>query len=225
MSSRTGSRLLLVALLCSSCGLLGAQDWESFAASSTRSQDRILIQTMNAGSLETRIAVCRGAGRRQDMDVEPVFDSLLSAWSPGTAAQTELLLRVIIASARSAHPADQDLGAWIAANSRTTDAILADMARWRSPMLKVELVALAVIARGPVGLRALLDAGSGIAQELRASNGLLSGENTALALAFLDGAQRVGSPDLLPVCSEIARLSMDGTVVEAARRAAAASQG
>ena len=111
----------------------------------------------------------------------------------------------------------------VAANSPSVDALLTDMSRWRSPMLKVELMALAVIAGGPVSQRAILEAGSEIISRLRETGGLLSGEDTALALAFLDAARQAGTSDFLRPCAEVARLSRDEKVVKAAREAAAAA--
>ncbi len=205
-------------------GAVSAQDWEGFAASSDRTQDAFLIQTLKTGDLDTDLALCRGLGMRKDQDVQSIFSYLTAAYAAGAGARTELLLRWLIASARSSHPAEQDLRAWINDNSAAVDSLLADMSRWRAPMLKVELIALAVIARGPISQRAVMEAGSGIVESLRSSGGLLSGEDTALAVAFLDAAQRLRSPDFLQACADTARLSRDKTVVHAARAAAAASQ-
>jgi hypothetical protein len=223
MRMSSGTMLALISVVLGlGCRPVSAQDWETFAASSDRSQDSFIIETMKQGELEAQLSLCRGLGRRADSNVEAVIDSLVAGYAPGTASRTELLLRQLLVSARTAHRQDTDLPSWVAANAASLETLLAGMARWRAPMLKVELVSLAAIAGGPAARRALLEAGAGVGQALKGSGGLLSGEETALALAFLEAARRAPSADLLPACADIARLSRDGTVVDAAREAAAA---
>jgi len=219
MSSRTAFALA-AALLVGCPALLAAQDWEAVAASSDRSQDGLLVRMLNEGDLERQIALCRGLGRRQDRNIAPVIDFLTSHYSPGTADRTELLLRWLLASARSAHEQEADFQAWIDANSQSVDALLAGMDRWRSPMLKTELVACATV-EGTTGSRqAIMKAGAQTVSGLQATGGWLSGAETALALAFLDAAGRVKDTDFLAACADIARLSRDRDVVLAARQAA-----
>lgn len=218
MSSRTALTLLLLLVV----GPLSAQDWEAFAAASDRSQDAFILQTMKSAGLDEQISLCRGLGRRQDRNVEAVIDSLAESSSPGTAARTELLLRWVLASARAAYPGDKDLAEWIGDNSASVDMLLGSMRRWKSAMLKVELIALAVIARTPSSIPAVMEAGDGVVKLLQNTGGLLSGEDATLALAFLAAAARTAAPDFLPICADIARLSRDKTVMDAARNAAAA---
>jgi hypothetical protein len=222
MSSRTALATLSALLLVLIAGPLSAQDWESFAAASDRSEDSLILQTLKGADLDTEIAICRGLGRRQDRNVEAALDFLTENYAPGTAARTELLLRWILAAARQAHPGEEDLAAWISDNASSTDTLMDGMSRWKSPMLKGELIALAVIARRPSSQPALMEAGDGVVKLLQATGGFLSGEDTSLAMAFLAAAERTAAPDFLPVCADIARLSREKTIVDAARSAAAA---
>ena len=68
MSSRTASPHALLALFALLAVPLGAQDWESFAASSSRSMDPAILQIMARSDLEQNIAICKGLGRRADAD-------------------------------------------------------------------------------------------------------------------------------------------------------------
>jgi hypothetical protein len=222
MSSRTAFAILPALVFVLVAGSLSAQDWESFAAGSSRSEDSLILQNLKSADLDTAIAICRGLGRRQDRNVEAAIDYLAENDTPGTAARTELLLRWILASARQAHPGEQDLTAWIGDNAASIDTLMDRMPRWKSPMLKGELIALAVIASRPSSLPALMEAGDGIVKQLSATGGFLSGEDTSLATAFLSAAEHTAAADFLPACADIARLSRDKTLVDAARRAAAA---
>ena len=217
--SSTTAFALASALLLALARPLSAQDWEGIAAASGRSQDGVFENVIATTNLDIQLAVCRGLARRADSDVQQIIRFLREQYSPGTAAHTELLLRWLLHSARSSHPAEQDLRAWIGANADAVNELLADMDRFRSPMLGVELVDLAVIAGGAASGRAIMEAGARTAARLRDTGGLLSSEETALALAFLAAAGSGAYPDTLPLCADIAREAQDGDLVKGARAA------
>lgn len=215
------SRALYAVLLMLAAGTLGAQDWESYAAGSDRSMDALILQNMAEGDLETRIALCRGLGRRSDQDVQAIIDALVSERRLDVGGTSELLLRWLISSARDAHPQAEGLRAWGAANARSVDVLLERMPGWKSAQLKGALLSLAVIAPGSRGANAIMDVGLELVRELQeAPDGLMPSQDTALALDFLAAARQVPRRDFFGVCADIARLSREKVLVDAARGAA-----
>ncbi|MGA2642001.1 MAG: hypothetical protein ABSG21_13995 [Spirochaetia bacterium] len=218
MSSRGVSTLLLLLIACH----VSAQDWESFAASSDRSADSIILQTMSAGDLETNIAICKGLARRGDSDVSSILESLAAGHSARTAVSTELLLRYLLQGVLDAHPQEASLQDWAMTNDAALDMLLFRITEWRSPQLQGVLLAFAVIAQGRQGRHAIMDVGASLVSELQASAGLIPSEDAALALSFLNAARRAMRSDFFAYCAEIARLSRDEVIVRAARSAASA---
>jgi hypothetical protein len=202
-------------------GTLPAQDWEGVAAASDRSMDSFIVQIIAEGDLETGIALCKGVGRRKDLDVQAVIDSLVARRTPGSEVKSEVMLRWLVVSAMEAHPETGSLLAWSAANSRSVDMLLERISLWKSAQLKGALLAFAVIAPADRGARAIMDVGQDVVRELEdAPDGLIPSQDTALALDFLEAARQSGSAGFFPVCADIARLSREKLLVDAARSAA-----
>lgn len=211
--------LALALILCA--GALPAQDWESFAARSDRSMDGFIVQSIAEGDLETGIALCKGLGRRKDLDVQAVIDSLVTRRAPGSEVRSEVMLRWLVVSAREAHPETDALRAWITANSRSVDMLLERISLWKSAQLKGALLALAAIAPGDRAARATMDVGWDVVRGLEDSaDGLIPSQDIALALDFLAAARESARAEFFPVCADIARLSREKVLVDAARSAA-----
>ncbi len=198
------------------------QDWESFAASSDRSADPVILQTMAAGDLETDIALCKGIGRRSDSDLGSILESFAAGHSARTAVRTELLLRYLLAGVIAAHPEEPSLLSWAKTNASALDVLLLNITDWRNPQLKGVLLTFAVIVPGRQGMHAIMDVGTSLVRELESSEGLIPSEEAALALDFLDAARKADRADFFPSCAAIARLSRDKVLVDAARSAASA---
>jgi hypothetical protein len=218
MSSRSASTLLFILLSVPLFGL----DWEGFAASSDRSADPIILQTMAAGDLEVNIALCRGVARRGDADVRSIIESLAAGHAARTALSTELLLRYLLQGVLDANPREAMLRIWAATNAGSLEMLLFRINEWKSAQLQGVLLAFAVIAPGPQGMHAIMDVGASVVRELDASSGLIPSEDAALVLDFLSAARRAARSDFFPYCAAIARLSRDKVIVDAARSAAAA---
>jgi len=202
-------------------GTLPAQDWESVAARSDPSMDGFIVQSIIDGDLENGIALCKGLGRRKDLDVQAVIDSLATRRTPGSETKSEVMLRWLVVSAKDAHPEADSLRAWAAANSRSVDLLLERISLWKSAQLKGALLTLAVIAPEDRGARAIMDVGRDVVRELEDSpDGLIPPQDIALALDFLAAARRSARAELFPVCADIARLSREKVLVDAARSAA-----
>jgi hypothetical protein len=217
MSSR-GVCVILFVLLA---GALFGQDWEGFAASSDRSADTIILQTMATGDLETNIALCKGLARRSDQDVSTIIDFLASGHAARTLTKTELLLRYLLQGVLDANPQEPSLRSWSATNASVVDTLLGRMSQWKSPQLKGALLSFAVIAPRSQGMHAIMDTGASVVRELESSDGLVPSEDAALVLDFLQAARRTARSDFFPYCAAIARLSRDKVIVDAARSAAA----
>ena len=226
MSSRTafaGATFAFFVMLALSVVVavpLQAQDWESFAASSQQAMDPVILRIMAESDLEDSIALCRGLGQRADADVHVFIDSLMAGHVAKTALGTEVLLRWLISSALAAHPQEQSLRSWQAANTSSVDELLDRIEQWQNPQLKGALLELAVIARSAQGMHAIMDVGDGVVRELERSDGLIPSQDAALALDFLSAARSSSRSDFLPSCTAIARLSRDAVLVRAARSAA-----
>ncbi len=216
------SRALFLAVLAVTAWPLGAQDWQAYAARSDRSMDPFLIQNLAAADLETGIAICRGLGRRPDLDVQAEIDFLLSQRTPArSAADTEVMLRWLVASATEAHPRQEELAAWVAANAPQVDRLLESMPRWKDAQLEGALLALAVIAPGTSGTAAIMEVAREVIRRLKDSpDGTISPQDTALALDVVNAARQAGKRVFFEPCVQIARLSRDKTLVDAARAAA-----
>jgi len=220
MSSRTAFMLATLVVFLAIAARLQAQDWESFAAASTREMDPLILRIMAERDLEENIAVCRGLGRRADPDVHVVIDWLAAGHASKTALQTEVLLRWLLSSVIDANPGKQPLGRWQAANAPSVEMLLDRIGQWESPQLRGLLLRLAVIADTPSGIRAIMAAGAGVVHQLDRSDGLIPSQEAALALDFLSAARSAARSDFLPYCTAIARLSRDAVLVRAARSAA-----
>lgn len=221
MSSRTAFALALLAFALASAPLR-AQDWESFAASSSRALDPEILRIMAESGLEENIAICRGLGRRGDADVQVFIDSLAAGHVAKTAVGTEVLLRWLLSTALGARTGEQDLRAWQEANAPAVDMLFSRIDQWGNPQLKAALVRLALIARNSQGTRAIMAVGTGLVRELESSGGLIPSEDMALALDFLSAARSTARSELFDPCVEIARLSRDAVLVSAARSTAKA---
>ena len=222
MSSRTAFACTLLALFALAAAPLQAQDWESFAASSDRSMDPILLHVMAGSDLEENIGICKGLGRRPDPDISVFIDSLAAGHVSKTATGTEVLLRWMLTAVLDAHTGEDSLRAWRDANARSVDMLLEKIDQWEEPQLKGLLLRLALIANTPQGLRAIMDVGTGVVRELEHSDGLIRSGDAALALDFLSASRKAARSDFFPYCVQIARLSRDAHLVKAARAAAAA---
>jgi hypothetical protein len=221
MSSRTTFALAMLAFAMAAAPV-GAQDWESFAASSGRALDPEILRIMAESGLEENIAICRGLGRRADGDVQVFIDSLAAGHVTKTAVATEVLLRWLLSTALEARTGEQELRAWQEANASAVDMLLSRIDQWGNPQLKAALVRLALIANNSQGIRAIMDVGTGLVRELERSGGLIPSENAALALDFLSAARNTARSEFFAPCVEIARLSRDAVLVNAARSAAKA---
>ena len=201
---------------------VGAQDWENWAAKSDRSMDSIFVDAISKGNLETGISICKGLGRRADLDVGAVTDLLLSQRSPVLPpANVEVMLRWMLAAAVRAHPAEDALRAWMDANAPQVHEMLERVRQWKDPQLKGALLPLALIAPDRMGTAAIAEIGTQIVRHLEDSpNGLLGAPETALAMDFLSAARKTRDPALFDLCVQTARFSRDTGVVEAARAAA-----
>lgn len=222
MSSRTAFAAALLALFALAAAGLQAQDWESFAASSERSMDPVLLRIMAESDLEQNIGICRGLGRRADADVSVVIDSLAAGHVAKTAPGTEVLLRWLLATVVDAHPAEESLRAWRDANAASVDMLLEKIDQWQEPQLKGTLLRFALVANTAEGIRAIMDVGTGLVHKLERSDGLIPPGDASLALDFLSASRKAARADFFPCCVQIARLSRDAVLVNAARDAAAA---
>ena len=183
--------------------------------------DGFILQSIAEGDLETGIALCKGLGRRKDLDVQAVIDYLVTRRAPGSEVKSEVMLRWLVVSAKEAHPEADSLRAWTAANSPSVGMLLERISLWKSAQLKGALLALAVIAPGDRGTRAIMDVGGDVVRELEDSpDGLIPSQDIALALDFLAAARRSAMAEFFPVCADIARLSREKVLVDAARSAA-----
>ncbi len=225
MSSRTAfavTTLAFFALFALVAAPLRAQDWESFAASSNRAMDPLMLHIMAESDLEENIALCKGLGRRADADVRVFIDSLAAGDTSKTALGTEALLRRLLSSVLEANAREESLRAWQEANASSVEMLLDRIDQWGDPQLRGALVKLALIANTPQGVRAIMNVGTGVVRELERSDGLIPSQDAALALDFLSAARVLARSDFFPSCVEIARLSRDEVLVKAARSAASA---
>jgi hypothetical protein len=202
---------------------LFGQDWEAFAASSSRTSDSLILQVMAASALEEKIALCRGLARRADQDIHAIIESLAAEHVESTSVTTEVLLRYLLKGVRDTHPQESSLRDWYTTNASAVDLLLGRMRQWKSQQLKGDLLAFAVIAPGPQGLSAITEVGVSVVEELAASaDGLVPSEDGGLALDFLTAARQTARSDYFPYCADIARLSRDKVIHDAAKAAAAA---
>jgi hypothetical protein len=189
--------------MCAMLFMLGTaalfgQDWESFAVSSDRSMDTIILQTMAAGDLETNIALCKGLARRSDQDVSTIIDFLASGHAAKTSVKTELLLRYLLQGARDVRPEPASLRSWAEADAVPLADLLDRISKWKSPQLRGTLLSFAVIAPGSQGIHAIMDTGASLVKELESSAGLIPSEDAALVLDFLHAARLTGRSDFFP---------------------------
>jgi hypothetical protein len=215
------SRGIFVLFLILMASRVAAQDWESFAASSNRSADPLILQAMAEGDLETNIALCKGLARRSDGDVRSILETLAAGHAAKTALTTELLLRYLLQGVLDANPQEASLRSWVHINADSIDGLLMRIAEWRNPQLKGALLVFACIDSTPQSMRAIMEVGASVVHELQASDGLIPSQEAALILDFLNATKRDPRFDFFEYCSAIARLSRDKVIVDAARSAAA----
>jgi hypothetical protein len=198
------------------------QDWERFAASSDRSADTLILQIMAAGDLETNITLCKGLARRSDNNISAILEFLVNGHSGKTFTSTELLLRYLLEGVRDAYSSEMLLRTWVATNEVSMETLLLKITDWKSPQLRGVLLSYASVVPEQQGIRAIIDVGASLDLELNATQGWIPYPEKALVLNFLQAASRARNPDLLSYCAEIARLSRDKVLVDAARSAATA---
>jgi len=184
--------------------------------------DPIFLDALGKGNLEVGISICKGLARRADQDIQAEMGLLLSLESPALPpADREVMLRWLLAAAEQAHAGDDALRSWADANSPGVRQMLERAQRWKDPQLKGALLTLALIAPDNLGTPAIMEVGMQVLRCLQdAPVGLLSPQDTALAMDFLSAARKTRSPAFFDLCVQAARLSRDRQVVDAARAAA-----
>jgi hypothetical protein len=214
------SRALTAALLLVIAQVAGAMDWESFASTSDRRDDPVLIDAMAQADLDTKLQVCRGVGARAERYDVDILDWILSLRATGETARGELLLRVLLAGLFDPGRGDAELRARADANGRVLSLLAARLPGLHDAQLIGVLVRAFPLMPPAEGLPAIMEVGNRVVEGLRGSAGVVPPTETALALDFLSAADAVKSRDLLPPCTEIARFSREAVLTREARRVA-----
>jgi hypothetical protein len=214
------SRALTAALLLLAAQAAAAVDWESFAAKSDHLDDPVLIQAMAGADLDTRLEVCRGVGTRADPYDGDLLESLISSRRAGETARDELLLRVLLAGVFDPSRGDAELRLRVDANRQALSTLASRMPELHDAQLIGVLVRIFPLMPSPEGLPALMAVGNRLVGALRDAAGVVPPTEMALSLDFLSSVEAVNDQDLLPLCTDIARLSREAVVAREARRVA-----
>jgi hypothetical protein len=201
---------------------LPAQDWEAFAAGSSSEQDAVLLSAMAGGDLETALSICRGVSLRADPYMGRIIQVLTAAHTGTSSWRSELLLRVLLQPVGAAQSGEVFRRARVSSNAEVLAYLFLRMNDWTDFQLAGVLVRIAPLAASTEALQAVAYVGSWIAGELQEGIGLLSSQETGLALDFLESAMTLGRPELAEQCAAIARLSREPVLMSAARTAARA---
>jgi hypothetical protein len=221
MSSRALFFTLLMLLLVPPARSV-AFDWGDFTARSDRGDDSFLVSALEEGDFETRLAICESIGSRSEPDAQAILSWILAGYSKGKVHQAELLLRVALVSLFERPSDGPARAARITANAGVLSEIAQAIGTLTDPQLRGTIVRLLPLLDKNVGLKALMETGTGIVQTLKQTGGRLSPQETSLALDYLQGVKAMGTADFFDPCLEMARLSRDKSLVTAARGAASA---
>jgi hypothetical protein len=216
---RVRAFIVLILLMVAAHGLpaTAAADWEGLAASSGPSLDPTLLSLLLTGEMETRLAVCRGLAKRADPVLGTFIDALSSRHTGRTSWQDELCLRTLIDGAFDPGLPESTLSSRLATNSSVIDDLLGRIDDWQDPLLVGSLVKVAGRVRSQAAVHAIASAASRIVDELGAADGRLTPQSVSLARDCLAAIRGLGRDDMLWYCVEIARLSREKSLVDAAR--------
>jgi hypothetical protein len=195
-------------------------DWRSFAASTDSGSDTAFFDAFVLGDTEIRLALCEGIGLRSDPAEGAIIDFIADGHRGNAAWDAVVFLRALLASVFDPSQPDEALRNRVAANASALDALFSRVGEWRDPQLVEALVNLAPLCAGSVRLTALVEVGNGIVHALETGSGLLMPQSRSLAFAYLRSVREIADGAFLFSCSEIARLSRDKDIVDAARLAA-----
>ena len=214
------SRVAACVSLLFAASVANALDWGDFALVSDRSEDPLLIEVILSSDLGQAIGICEGVGSRHDPAAGAVIEAIVT--SGGSLLRTETLLRALLARLLDPDRTDPPLAERLAANADAIDMLARAVSLWVDPQLVAALVRVLPLVEGPDRLRALVDVGDRIISAEDRGRGLLSPQETALAMEWLAAVRSIGSRDLLFSCVQVARLSADVDLVSAARETARA---
>ncbi len=226
--SRAPEAPALPRTLAAACALLlcvgaasRASEWGPFVEASDRSLDPAILEAFQTGDLDTQLEICAAMGRRKDPLAAGLLAVLLSGFALQSAYRGEHLLRVLLESLFDQRHGEAGLRERFEANQ---EELLEAQSRWGSfadAQLKGALIRILPFFDSSLSLPFLMAAGKSLVEELEASKGVLSPDETGLMLDFLGTAQRISTPDFLDPCLELARLSREKAVIDRARLVAA----
>jgi hypothetical protein len=216
MSSRVAACLIF--LFAASVAI--ALDWGDFALHSDRSQDSFLIEVLLPSDLEGAVSICEGVGSRPDPAAGAIIEAIVTQGD--SELRTETLLRALLERLLDPARSDPPLADRLAANADALGTLVGAISRWEDPQLAAALVRVMPLMQGTDRLRALVEVGDRVVAREDRGNGMLSSQETSLALEWLSAVRSIGGADFLFPCVRIARLSRDTDLVAAARETAKA---
>jgi len=198
---------VLAAILAVSPPACQAQEW---ILRTDRGQNRLVIEAMQAGSLQEALEAAHALGLRQDPFVSDVISSLLGGGQ-------QLLVLSLLHEVFPPEAGPEELAGRLEANLEGLDLLSAGLAGF-TPALRREAIRL---LRGS-GLgkydRQVFAVAAGLERRMEAQEGHLEAEQAELALEVLEYALSRRNPDFLDLVLRLQEASRDKPV---ARKAAA----
>jgi len=220
MSSRSAVLNLLLILPTIALAAEPPLEWGTFVARSDSSDDALILLALEDADLGTRIDICSSVGRRKDPFAGDIIDAIRSGSGGIDPGLAELLLRTLLDSLFDPSLEEDALRAKAAANAEALSSAIGALASVRDPQLRGALLRILPLRENENGLSVLAAQGADLVRLLRKGAGWLAPGETALLRDFLWAAGVMPSMDLLPLCTQISRLSREGAIVEEARRTA-----
>ena len=221
------SRVVVLAAGGLFCALLlavstrgAADDLGTFAVRSDRADDPILLQSLEEEDFSTSVLICDAVGRRDDPYAADIIAFLLERNAGAEKVHVEILLRMLLRGLFDTSRGEQWVRSAITANAGVLDTMISRIDRWTDPQLTSSLVRLLPFLPASQALPALLTVGSGLVDRLESGEGLITSQETGLAMDFLATVERMRCRDSFDQCAAIARLSREKVLVDRARSVA-----
>ncbi|MCX7030275.1 MAG: hypothetical protein NTU62_09165 [Spirochaetes bacterium] len=193
--------------------------WREFALASDRSNDPVILDLLEDATLDERLEILAAVGERADPFIGAYLDDFLLRHT-SRPAESEHLMRVLLASAFPRSTALDQLAERVAPNQAALLAASARLATFVDPQLCAAIVRLIPLLPG--GLSDLLGIVDRLVNRLGQGDGFLDPRDDGLLLDALEAMGRIGSPDFLEPALAVARLSRERIVVERSRAVARA---
>jgi hypothetical protein len=197
----------------------GAQDFGSWAESTDRRQDALILESLDPAALASSLELLGALGRRRDLYVADILLGLNERIAGREGYTWELLLRTALCSVFPPSLPQWELRDRVALNRTGIDALVEALPHYGTA-LSADVLRLVAVGGPEPYQSALMAEGERLLALLERQRGALEGQQAALVLAYLHALDRAASPVFCDLALRIRERSRHPEVAATARAVA-----